>query len=354
MAADGEPTDKPKLVGSSGPDLEALCASVGEPKYRAHQIAEWLYRKSAKSFDEMTDLPKALRDSLARGFTVGRSRVASKQEAVDGTTKLLLELWDGERIESVFLPYLGRNSACLSTQVGCPVGCAFCASGAAGFVRNLDAGEIVEQLLAVQDTATERAGRVVLMGIGEPLLNYDETLRAIRLLNEEIGIGERKITLSTVGIPDKMNKLARERTQITLALSLHAPDDATRKELLPLGHAYRIAELLNSFRSYIEQTGRKGTVEYVMLSGINDSPAQAKELARLLKGLMAGVNLIPYNQADTKARFESPGRAEMMKFRKVLESAGIPVTLRMRKGDDIEAACGQLRLRSAPGEVKVR
>ena len=192
------------------------------------------------------------------------------------------------------------------------------------------------------------------MGVGEPLLNYDETLRAVHLLNEEVGIGERKVTLSTEGIPDKIDELAREKLQITLALSLHAPDDATRKELVPLAHAYRVGDVLNSLRLYIEKTGRKGTIEYVVLKGINDSQAQARELARLLRGLMVGVNLIPYNRADTKAQFDSPTRTEMMKFRKVLESAGIPVTLRMRKGDDIEAACGQLRLRSAPGKAKVR
>jgi 23S rRNA (adenine2503-C2)-methyltransferase len=334
---------KPKLVGSLTSDIEALCASVREPKYRAAQIAKWLYRRSAKSFDEMTDLPKGLREFLEREFVVGRGRVVAKQEGLDGTTKVLLELSDGQRIESVFLPYLGRSSACLSTQVGCPVGCAFCASGAGGFVRNLDAGEIVEQVLALQDETGERVGHVVLMGIGEPLLNYDETLRAIRLLNQEVGIGERRITLSTVGIPEKMDRLAQERLQITLALSLHAPDDATRSKLVPLSHAHTVRRLLDSLKAYIARTGRKGTIEYVMLKGVNDSPWQARELAGLLRGTMVGVNLIPNNKADTKARFEAPSRAEMMRFRKVLEEAGLPVTLRMRKGDDIEAACGQLR-----------
>lgn len=355
LTVPGKPrqTDKPKLIGSSTADLAALCASVREPKYRAEQIAKWLYRRSAKSFDEMTDLPKGLRGFLRKEFVVGRGRVAARQEGLDGTTKILLELCDGQVIESVFLPYLGRNSACLSTQVGCPVGCAFCASGAAGFVRNLDAGEVVEQVLALQDETDERVGHVVLMGIGEPLLNYEETLRAVRLLNEELGIGERKITLSTVGIPEKMARLAQEKLQITLALSLHAPDDATRKQLVPLAHAHSVRKLLDSFKAYIKSTGRKCTIEYVMLKGINDSPAQAKGLARLLRGMMVGVNLIPYNKAGTKAHFEAPSRPEMMRFRKTLESAGLQVTLRMRKGDDIEAACGQLRLRSAPGKVKV-
>jgi 23S rRNA (adenine2503-C2)-methyltransferase len=345
---------KPKLVGSLTSDIEALCESARQPRYRAAQIAKWLYRRSAKSFGEMTDLPKALREFLDREFVVGRGRVVSRQEGLDGTAKALLELCDGQTIESVFLPYLGRSSACLSTQVGCPVGCAFCASGASGFVRNLDAGEIVEQVLALQDETGERAGHVVLMGIGEPLLNYDETLRAIRLLNDEIGIGERKITLSTVGIPEKMDRLAQERLQITLALSLHAPDDATRRRLVPLAHEHPVGKLLEALKAYIDRTGRKGTIEYVMLHGVNDSPGQAKELARVLRGMMVGVNLIPYNKADTKTRFEAPSRAVMMRFRKVLEAAGLPVTLRMRKGDDIEAACGQLRLRSLPGKVKAR
>lgn len=336
------------LVGMSGEELADLAERLGEPRYRGRQIGRWLYRRGAASFEEMTDLPAAFRQRLAERAAVGRPEARLTQRSRDGTVKALVGLADGETVETVYLPYEDRDSVCVSSQVGCPAACTFCATGALGLRRNLTAGEIAGQVLVANDLAAERSSdrrvdHVVLMGMGEPLLNYGPVLKAVHLINREIGIGMRSITLSTVGVTPAILRLARERLQLTLSLSLHAPDEETRRRIVPLAHQYPLNELLRACDVYTETTGRRITYEYVMLAGVNDSPEQAEGLARLLRGRLGHVNLIPFNPGPTLAPFRPPSGARIRSFRERLEAAGIPVTQRQTRGQDIDAACGQLK-----------
>ena len=343
---------KTVLVGLDTDELRALVEQEGEPPYRGSQLAQWIYRHGVHTFDDMTNLPARLRTRLAQKYEVGRSKIVATQHSHDGATKLLLEMHDGARIETVGLPYADRFSCCLSTQAGCPIGCAFCASGRGGFVRNLMPGEIVDQALTVQETLqsgtvpidnrSHRVDHLAIMGMGEPLLDYVSTVKAIRLLNKELGIGMRSITVSTVGPPPGILRLAQEKLQITLAVSLHAPTDGLRRQLVPGMTRWSVAEIVDASREYVRHTGRRVTFEYCMLDGVNDGEVEARELARLLSGLNCHVNLIPYNPVSgLPFRASSPARLRV--FRETLRGAGIQTTQRVRRGVDIDAACGQLR-----------
>jgi 23S rRNA (adenine2503-C2)-methyltransferase len=363
------------LLGLNTEELCALVQELGEPAYRGKQLAEWIYKHGARTFDEMTSLPDKLRARLSREYEVDRSETIAVQRSRDGTIKLLLEIkpktkegkpkaknqrpkmisfdkfrmsgeiGSGARVETVGLPYADRFSCCLSTQVGCPVGCVFCATGTGGFICNLTAGQIVDQVLAVQEAAGKRrVDHVVFMGMGEPLLNYEATLKAMRLLNGELGIAMRHLTVSTVGYVPGIRRLAQEKMQVTLAVSLHAPTDDLRRKLIP-GMKWSLAEIIDACREYLKQTGRRVTFEYCLLEGVNDGVAEAQTLARLLHGMNCHVNLIPYNPVPGMISYKRP-RKGIRAFREVLEGAGIQVTQRLQRGADIDAACGQLKTRS--------
>ncbi|HEX7363964.1 MAG TPA: 23S rRNA (adenine(2503)-C(2))-methyltransferase RlmN, partial [Dehalococcoidia bacterium] len=366
-----------------GLNTEELCALVqelGEPAYRGKQLAEGIYMRGVKTFEEMSNLPARLRTKLIKDYKIGRSRTIDIQRSKDGTIKLLLEVipktkdqkqkipsfdklrMSGETkiplnlplrkgedlIETVGIPYADRFSCCLSTQVGCPVGCVFCATGLGGFTRNLTAGEIVDQVLAVQEAAGDRrVDHVVFMGMGEPLLNYEATLKSMRLLNEELGIAMRHLTVSTVGFLPGIRRLAQEKLQVTLAVSLHSGTDQLRRKLIT-GMKFSLAEIISSCKEYLRQTGRRVTFEYCLLDGINDGTVEAQALAKLLRGMNCHVNLIPYNPVSG-LDFQTRSRQRIKAFREVLEGAGIQVTQRLQRGADIDAACGQLKARK--GEV---
>jgi 23S rRNA (adenine2503-C2)-methyltransferase len=349
--------DGVELFGLDEAELSRICGELGQPAFRAKQIADWLYRKAVREIGAMSNLPGAMRDELARACTLTRSEVAAESRTPDGTTKYLLTLADGETVETVLLPYAERTSVCVSTQVGCPAGCVFCATAQCGFVRNLTAGEIVDQVLTAQSfdklrmtaeprvTGERRVTHVVFMGMGEPLMNLENVVKGLHLLNDEVGIGMRRMTISTVGIPDAIHRLRELDLQITLAVSLHAPDDALRRRLIPISARHPLAELMQACREYADFTKRRITFEYLLLSGVNDSPAQASALAKLLRRTLCNVNLIPFNEVEG-IPYRRPSRASIQSFRAVLEQAGIEVTQRMERGHAISAACGQLRRRS--------
>jgi 23S rRNA (adenine2503-C2)-methyltransferase len=345
---------RPALVGRNREELRSLAAGLGQPAYRGNQLTQWLYERRAAEIGDMYDLPKPMRAALEARFAIGLPRVAARQEAPDRTTKFLLEMADGRKVETVLLPYEDRSSVCVSSQVGCAAGCTFCATATMGFSRNLTAGEIVAQVLTAADALAaapwsrrlpedaRRVSHVVFMGMGEPLWNLDNVLKAIRLLNDEVGIGMRGITVSTVGIPDQMRRLADEGLQVTLALSIHAGTEDTRRQLVPVGRKYGMDEILAAARYYFEKTGRRVTFEYVMLGGVNDTEAEAAALADRLRDTPAHVNLIPWNPAHSKMAFHPPSTADIRAFRRILEGAGIAATQRMERGQGIAAACGQL------------
>ena len=338
-------------------ELRAWLSARGRPRYRAEQIADWVYQKKASNFDRMTNLAKSDRAALAEGLDVYRSRVSRVSVADDGTRKLLLSWPDETAVETVWIPDRRRNTVCLSSQVGCPVGCRFCASGLDGLTRNLTAGEIVEQAVRVaalvQEAAREpgagprapsgRLTHIVFMGMGEPLANYDEVVRAIRILNAPwgLGIGARKITLSTVGLPKQIRRLAGETLQLNLALSLHAPDDDLRQELIPWGKV-PIAELLDACSFYFQSTGREITLEYVLLDGVNNRRAHADQLAHICKRLRCNVNLLRYNPVPGLP-YERPSSEATYAFQRRLREAGVNAHVRTSRGREIDAACGQLR-----------
>lgn len=333
-----------ELFGLNRAELSSLSEQLGQPAFRGKQISEWLYKKGAREIGNMSNLPTTMREELARVAALTRSQVITESKATDGTAKYLLELGDGEKIESVLLPYSDRVSVCVSTQVGCPAGCLFCATGASGFVRNLTAGEIVDQVLTLQENGGMRVTHVVFMGMGEPMLNFDNVVKALHLLNDEVGIGMRRMTLSTIGIPSAIRKLQDLDLQITLAISLHAPDDALRRQLIPLSAKHPIKELIETCREYADFTKRRVTFEYLLLAGINDSPEQAAALTKLLRHILCNVNLIPFNEVPGLP-YKKPSREAVSAFKAVLEKAGIEVTQRMERGHSISAACGQLRRR---------
>jgi len=328
--------------------LGELVASLGEPAYRASQIYGWLYKSLATDFSQMTNLPKILREELAQRAYIRTLRPLEEVVSSSGLTKkLLFELRDGETIESVLMLYRRRQTVCVSTQVGCAIGCPFCATGQTGFIRNLSAGEILEQVLHFARFLREEGEQltnVVFMGMGEPLANYDATWQAIERLNDPagFGLGSRHITLSTVGIIPGIERLSQETIPIRLAISLHSPDNSLRDRLVPINRKYPLEDLMRACRNYVERTKRRLTFEYVLIDGINDSPWHAQKLADLLEGLPCHINLIPLNPTPDLAFRPSP-RRKILAFQAELARSNIPYTFRLGRGLDIRAGCGQLR-----------
>ncbi len=331
--------------------LQALLREWGQPSYRADQLWEWLYVHLADAFDQMTNLPQALRERLAAETAIGAPEVVDTVRSPDGRTrKDLLGLRDGEMVEAVLMRYESRNTACISTQVGCAMGCPFCATGQMGFRRDLTAGEIVAQALhfaRILEAEGERLTNVVLMGMGEPLANYEASLSAIRRLIDPEGfrLGQRHITLSTVGLVPGIRRLAAEGLQITLAVSLHAATDHLRDQLVPVNRRYGLDALFEACAYYIERTGRRVSFEWALIEDVNDSPGQAQALADRLRGLLAHVNLIPLNPSETYAGERAP-RQRTEAFIRVLERRHVSHTVRVRRGTEIQAGCGQLRQRA--------
>ncbi|MFY9420251.1 MAG: 23S rRNA (adenine(2503)-C(2))-methyltransferase RlmN [Limnochordia bacterium] len=323
------------------------------PPYRARQIFSWLHRQAAASFQEMTSLPRALIEELEKRFqSPWPLELVTSRLSADGTEKYLFALEDGSTIETVLLPEKRRQTVCLSTQVGCAMNCSFCATGQAGFRRDLTAGEIAAQVLFVQNRLKAQGKtvtNVVYMGMGEPLANYQAVLRSARLLNhpEGLNLGARRLTISTCGLVPQIRALAAEELQVNLAVSLHAADDRRRGEIMPINKVYPLEELLAACDYYTARTNRRISYEYALISGINDSPQAAQKLSDLLQGRLCHVNLIPVNPGSGAAR---PSSARIAAFAQMLERAGIPVSLRKERGSDIEAACGQLRQRTLEGQ----
>jgi len=332
----------PSLVGMDREELTSALAGLPDAKLRAKQIALHLYARSIDRFEDMPDLPAALRSRLGEEFRLQPLELAAHKIATDGVHKLLVHNGDGQVFECVLLPYEDRVSCCISSQVGCPMGCRFCATGLGGFDRNLTAGEIVGQYLMLQRLSPRRISHVVFMGMGEPLLNLSNVLKAIRLLHKEVGLSLRHITVSTVGIVPQIRELAEFRLPIHLALSLHSPVDEVRNRLMPVNHKWPVAEVMQAMRDYQGATGRKITIEYLLIKNVTDTVEQARELARIVRGTPSVVNLIPFNWVDTEQGFARPERDRVRAFRATLEKLGINVTERMERGHEIAAACGQL------------
>jgi 23S rRNA (adenine2503-C2)-methyltransferase len=323
-----------------------------EPAYRAEQILQWVYAKQAESFGAMTNLPAELRAALAEKFALNAVRGLRTRHATDTTEKFLFQLHDGALIETVLIPATPglsgtdeRQTLCVSAQVGCAFGCRFCASGLAGFKRNLSAAEIVDQVWHAQKLAKQRVDNIVVMGMGEPLANYDNVLRALRILNAPwaLGIGARKMTLSTAGLVPGIRRLAEEPMQVRLAVSLHGATDEVRDKIMPVNRTFPLKELAAACEHYAKVKGRMLTLEFILIEGVNDSLEQAHKLAALARRVHAKVNLIPYNPVEGLP-WRRPGRDRCKVFQHVLREAGISATLRIEKGADIAAACGQLRL----------
>jgi 23S rRNA (adenine2503-C2)-methyltransferase len=344
----------PGLLDVADTELRAWLSERGEMSMRARQLRRWLLQAGAESFDAMSDLPKNLRLQLAEAFVPLSSRIAKHQRANDDTHKLLVELRDRRLVECVLIQDQGRRTACISTQVGCGMGCVFCASGLNGVERNLSAGEIVEQLVRLRnlappeseasDVSAKRLSHIVVMGMGEPLANLDNLLDALDMATAKdgLGIGARHITISTVGLPAKIRRLADLGKQYHLAVSLHAPNNELRTRIVPTNDKTGLGEILAAADYFFEKTGRQVTFEYVLLAGINDDAADARELARLLKGRRAHVNLIPFNDVDGLP-YRRPSAESLRAFVNCLHQGGISIKVRKRKGSQIDAACGQLR-----------
>ena len=339
--------------------LEALMKRWGEPRFRAKQLWSWLYDQRARSFDEMSNLPKMLREQLTEEATLGSLTLEAEQTSIDGTVKRLYRLEDGQLIESVLMEYNDeRRTACISSQAGCAMGCVFCATGQMGFSRHLTASEIFEQaMLFARDLEAqgERLSNVVLMGMGEPFHNYDPVIEAIHRLMSDLGIGARHITVSTVGLVPMIRRFADEGLQVTLAVSLHAATDAEREALLPVNKRWPLRELIGACHYYVEKSGRRITFEWALIQGENDTPEQAHALGRLLRGLKCHVNLIPLN--PTEGYHHGPSAAGRIDaFIAVLEEYHVSATVRVRRGIDIDAGCGQLKsnvLRKRAGREKL-
>ena len=354
----------PPLLGASLDELKTWVQEQGQPAYRGKQLHDWIYHKGARSLADITVFSKQWRAEVA-DIPVGRSTLHYRSVASDGTVKYLLRLADGQIVETVGIPSfrkgkIKRNqttnsqknqsserlTVCVSTQVGCPMACDFCATGKGGYKRNLERHEIVDQVLTVQEDFGERVSHIVFMGMGEPLLNTENVLGAIESLNQDVGIGQRCLTLSTVGIPGRIRELAEYKLQVTLAVSLHAPNQSLREQIIPSAHPYKIDDLLAECREYVKMTGRRVSFEYILLAGVNDLPEHALELAKRLRGFQSHVNLIPYNPIQ-EVDYKRPSRDRIQAFTQILEQQHIAVSVRYSRGLEADAACGQLRTNKA-------
>ena len=325
-------------------DLKQEMLSIGEKPYRAEQIFKWIYIDKVKSFEEMTNLSLELRKKLEENYTMCNFKILKKQESSDGTKKYLFDVLDGNAIETVLMEYNSWKTICVSSQIGCKMGCKFCASTGIPFVRNLTSGEIVEQILAVEQDIQDRISNVVFMGIGEPLDNYENVIKAIKIINNPkgINIGARHISVSTSGLVPRIYDLANENIQCTLSISLHATTDEKRSSMMPVNNRYNIAELMQACRDYIKITNKRISFEYALAKDNNDNLEDAKELVNLLKGMICHVNLIPINKIEN-GKFTKSSNENIIKFRDYLNEHGIVATIRRELGSDIDAACGQLR-----------
>ena len=333
-------TNKP-LLGQSLLELATWIEDRGQPKYRGKQLHQWLYQKGAKSLLDITVFPEKWREDFA-DYPIGRSNLDYFSTAPDRTRKYLLRLDDGLIIETVGIPTASRLTVCVSTQVGCPMACDFCATGKGGFTRNLKRHEIVDQVLTVQEDFQQRVSNVVFMGMGEPLLNINEVVGAVKSINEDVGIGQRSLTISTVGLPGKIRQLAAYKLQATLAVSLHASNQKLREQLIPSAKHYHLNALLDECREYVNSTKRRVSFEYVLLAGVNDLPQHAIELSKHLKGFQSHVNLIPYNPIN-EVDYQRPDKSRIKAFRDILEQKHVAVSVRYSRGLEADAACGQLR-----------
>ena len=331
------------IYGIKRNDLEEYFVSNGEKKFKALQVFEWIYEKRISDFNDMSNISKNIRDMISKDFNMNMIKIIKKQED-DLTKKYLFELEDKNHIEAVLMEHDYGTSICVSSEVGCNMGCRFCESGRLKKVRNLEAYEMVEQILLIEKDIKKRISSVVIMGIGEPLDNYDNVMNFIKIINDPkgIAIGARHITLSTCGIIPRIMDLAEEPLQINLAISLHAPNDKIRSSIMPINKTYGIQKLMVAIRKYIEKTNRRVTIEYVMLDGVNDSVKCANELSKLLKGFLVYVNLIPYNETN-HLEFKRTSKEKVMQFYDILKKNGVNVTIRKEFGSNIDAACGQLR-----------
>ncbi|BAY27937.1 radical SAM domain-containing protein [Calothrix sp. NIES-2100] len=331
----------PPLLGASVAELTAWVQQQGQPAYRGKQLHDWIYHKGVRSLADISVFSKQWRGEVAQ-IPIGRSTIHHRAVAPDGTIKYLLQLADGQIVETVGIPSDKRLTVCVSTQVGCPMACDFCATGKGGFKRNLGRHEIVDQVLTVQEDFQQRVSHVVFMGLGEPLLNTENVLESLRSLNQDVGIGARSLTVSTVGIRDRIRQLAEHQLQITLAVSLHAPNQKLREQLIPSARNYPIEDLLTECREYVEITGRRVSFEYILLAGVNDLPEHALELAKRLRGFQSHVNLIPYNPIQ-EVDYKRPNSDRIQAFVNVLKQQFIAVSVRYSRGLEADAACGQLR-----------
>ncbi|WP_069790603.1 23S rRNA (adenine(2503)-C(2))-methyltransferase RlmN [Cyanobacterium sp. IPPAS B-1200] len=329
------------LLGKSLPELTDWVQQQGQPSYRGKQLYQWLYQKGARSLLDITVFPKQWREEN-QNHDIGRSHIDYYNTAPDGTRKYLLKLKDGLIIEAVGIPTAKRLTVCVSSQVGCVMACDFCATGKEGFTRNLKAHEIIDQILTVQEDFGQRVSNVVFMGMGEPLLNLPEVIKAIESINQDVGIGARNLTVSTVGLPRKILELAEHKLQITFAVSLHASNQKLRESLIPGAVHYPLSQLLADCKEYVNTTGRRVTFEYILLSGVNDLPENAHELARQIRGFQTHVNLIPYNPIS-EADYQRPSPERIKEFTQILEQHKIAVSVRYSRGLEADAACGQLR-----------
>ena len=334
-------TTESALLGKSLPELTEWIESTGQPKYRGKQLYQWLYKKGIHNLEEVTNFPKAWREEMS-GYPVGRSQIHHHKTAPDGTRKYLLKLHDGLIIETVGIPTEKRLTVCVSSQVGCAMACEFCATGKMGFTRHLQAHEILDQVLTVQEDFGQRVSNVVFMGMGEPLANLDEVVKAVHGMNKDIGIGQRLLTISTVGVPNQIRALAEENLQVTFAVSLHAPNQQLRETLIPTAKNYHFNQLLDECREYVDMTHRRVSFEYILLARVNDLPEHATELAKHLRGFQSHVNLIPYNPISEE-EFQRPGKKRINVFKQILQDHKIAVSVRYSKGLEADAACGQLR-----------
>ncbi len=331
----------PPLLGASLAELTEWVQQQGQPAYRGRQLHGWIYQKGARSLSEISVFPKQWREALV-DVPIGRSTLHYRSESPDGTVKYLLRMADGHIIETVGIPTDKRLTVCVSSQVGCPMACDFCATGKGGFIRNLKRYEIIDQVLTVQEDFGQRVSNVVFMGMGEPLLNLDAVIGAVKSINQDIGIGVRSLTISTVGIPGRIRQLAEHQLQITFAVSLHASNQKLREQLIPSARRYPLEALLDECREYVKLTNRRVTFEYILLGGLNDLPEHAVELAGHLRGFQTHVNLIPYNPIS-EVDYQRPSPRRIQTFVEALEKQHIAVSVRRSRGLEKDAACGQLR-----------